>query len=221
MPSERRLAEAFGVGRSAMREALKSLSLIGLIDIRQGDGAYLRHTDATLLPQVIEWGLLMGERRTMDLVEARQCIEGDIAELAASRRTDADVAELEQALRRMDDAPDQEAFVNADVAFHLRLAEAAHNSALRDIHSSIQSLLRVWIGRVIHAADSTRPSYAEHVPVFDAVLAGDPAAARAAMHAHMTAAAGRLAQALADAPESRGNSTGRGPAQPEPTEASA
>ncbi|HEU5432644.1 MAG TPA: FadR/GntR family transcriptional regulator [Thermomicrobiales bacterium] len=200
MPPERQLAEAFGVGRSAMREALKSLSLIGLVEVRQGDGTYLRHADATLLPHVIEWGLLMGERRTLDLVEARQCIECDIAELAATRRTDDDLIALERALRDMHDTADQERFVNADVAFHLQLAQAAHNSALRDIHASIQSLLRVWIGRVIHAAASTAPSYAEHVPIFAAVRAGEPAAARQAMHDHMTAAAGRLERALAAEP---------------------
>lgn len=209
MPSERRLAEAFGVGRSAMREALKSLSLIGLIEIRQGDGAYLRHTDASLLPQVIEWGLLMGERRTMDLVEARQCIECDIADLAATRRTSADLADLERALKRMEDAAEQEGFVTADVAFHLRLAEAAHNSALLDIHASIQSLLRVWIGRVFRATDSTIPSYEEHVPIFAAIRDGDPAAARAAMHDHMAAAAVRLQQTLATEPSPGGNRTRR------------
>ena len=199
MPPERQLAEAFGVGRSAMREALKSLS-IGLIEVRQGDGTYLRHADATLLPRVIDWGLLMGERRTLDLVEARQCIECDIAELAATRRSADDLADLEQALQAMNDASNPDSFVDADVDFHLRLANAAHNSALRDIHASIQSLLRVWIGRVIQAASSTSPSYAEHVPIFAAVRAGDPAAARAAMHDHMTAAAGRLERALAAEP---------------------
>ena len=75
MPSERKLAETFGVGRSAMREALKALSLIGLVEVRQGDGTYLRRADSALLPEVIEWGLLLGEPRTMDLVEARQEIE--------------------------------------------------------------------------------------------------------------------------------------------------
>ncbi|HEU5433708.1 MAG TPA: GntR family transcriptional regulator, partial [Thermomicrobiales bacterium] len=120
MPSARRLAESFGVGRPAMREALTSLSLSGLVEIRQGDGAYLRHTDATLPPPVIEWGLLMRERRTMDLVEARRCIESDIAEVAASRRTDADLAELAQAFERMEDAAVQDGFVNAEIAFYLQ-----------------------------------------------------------------------------------------------------
>ena len=60
LPSERRLAEELGVGRSVVREALKSLGLLGLVEVRQGDGTYLRRIESDLLPRVIEWGLLLG-----------------------------------------------------------------------------------------------------------------------------------------------------------------
>jgi GntR family transcriptional repressor for pyruvate dehydrogenase complex len=196
MPSERALAEAFGVGRSAMREALKALSLIGLIEVRQGSGAYLRKADSALLPELIEWGLLLGEQRTLDLVEARQEIEVVIAGLAARRRTDADLAELRAILGQMDTAPTIADFVDADVQFHLRLAEACGNTALRDIHSSVQALLRTWIARVVEASGDTRPSYEEHVPLLEAVEAGDAPAAQAAMAAHMSSAADRLRHTL-------------------------
>jgi GntR family transcriptional regulator, transcriptional repressor for pyruvate dehydrogenase complex len=198
MPSERQLAEAFGVGRSAMREALKGLTLIGLLDVRQGDGTYLKKADSALLSQVIEWGMLLGEQRTMDLVEARQHIEPVIAGLAARRRTEADLAELRRLLLRMErSGDDHEAFVDADVAFHQRLADAAGNSVLKDIHSGVQALSRAWIHRVISSAESSLPSYREHVPVYVAVERGDPAAAAAEMERHMTSAAERLRRALA------------------------
>lgn len=197
MPSERQLAEAFGVGRSAMREALKALTLIGLIEVRQGDGTYLKKPDAALLPQVIEWGLLLGERRTMDLVEARQHLEVVIAGLAARRRTEQDVSALRGLLQRMDQSEHNvEAFVDADVAFHQRIADAARNSVLKDIHSSVQALSRAWIRRVITSAESTRPSYEEHVPIFEAIERGDSEAAQAAMEHHMTSAAQRLRRTL-------------------------
>jgi GntR family transcriptional repressor for pyruvate dehydrogenase complex len=195
MPSERQLAEAFGVGRSAVREAIAALTLIGLIEVRHGDGTYLKRPDSTLLPQVVEWGLLLGEQRTADLVEARQKIEVDIAGLAAQRRTDEDVAELERLLNRMEwearEGAETSAFVDADVEFHLRLAAAAQNSALRDVLSSIQALLRAWIGRVI-AGGYRDISYSEHVPIFAAVRDQDVRAAEAAMEAHMDSAARRL-----------------------------
>jgi GntR family transcriptional repressor for pyruvate dehydrogenase complex len=199
MPSERQLAEAFGVGRSAVREAIAALSLIGLIEVRHGDGTYLKRPDSPLLPQVVEWGLLLGEQRTADLVEARQKIEVDIAGLAAERRTDDDLAVLSSLLSRMEwesrGGAETAAFVDADVEFHLRLAEAARNSALRDVLSSIQALLRAWIGRVI--AEGYRDiSYAEHVPILDAVRARDARAAEEAMDAHMQSAARRLQATL-------------------------
>lgn len=197
MPSERQLAEAFGVGRSAMREALKGLSLIGLVEVRQGDGTYLRKADGALLPEIIEWGLLLGEPRTMDLVEARQELEVVIAGLAATRRTEEDLADLRSILNRMSHPPSISGFVDIDVKFHLRLAEAAGNSVLRDIHSSVQALLRTWIARVVTASGNTHPSYEEHVPILDAIAAGDAAAARSAMSAHMSSAAERLRSTLA------------------------
>lgn len=198
MPSERQLAEAFGVGRSAMREALKALSLIGLVEVRQGDGTYVRRADSALLSEVIEWGLLLGEKRTMDLVEARQELEASIAGLAAMRRSEEDLAELKQLLDRMADATGSEPFVDADVAFHLKLAEAAGNTALRDIHSSVQALLRTWISRVLSSSANMIPSYQEHVPIYGAVARGDAEAARQAMQAHMTSAAARLRSTLAE-----------------------
>lgn len=198
LPSERDLAQAYGVGRSAMREAIKSLSLIGLVEVRHGDGTYLRRTDGALLPQVIEWGLLLGAPRTRDLIEARQKIEVVIAGLAAERRSDADLADLAEILeqmRRAAVAPDPAAFVDADVRFHLRLADAAGNTALRDILGSVQALLRAWISRVIAAGDPT-VSYEEHVPILAALRTADPLAAEAAMDAHLLSAAGRLERTL-------------------------
>lgn len=205
MPSERALAEAFGVGRSAMREALKALTLIGLLEVRHGDGTYLKKADSALLPQVIEWGLLLGERRTMDLVEARQKIETVIAGLAAERRTAEDVEDLRRLLARMEAMDrDHAGFVDADVAFHLKLAEAAGNTALREILSSVQALLRAWIARVVAANESTAVSYLDHVPIFGAVERGDAAAAAAAMEAHMSLAAERL-RATLEASRAKGN----------------
>ncbi len=199
MPSERQLAEAFGVGRSAVREAIAALNLIGLIEVRHGDGTYLKRPDSPLLPQVVEWGLLLGEQRMADLVEARQKIEVIIAGLAAERRGDDDLAALAHSLSRMEAEAhangDITAFVDADVAFHLQLAAAAGNSALRDVLSSIQALLRAWIGRVI-GEGHRESSYQEHVPILAAVAARDVPGAESAMAAHMQSAAQRLQSAL-------------------------
>ncbi len=197
LPSERQLSEALGMGRSTLRESLKALTVLGLLDVRQGDGTFLRRADSTLLPHVIEWSLLLGEKWTMDLIEARQKIEVITAELAAQRRDHYAVEELRTIMERLRQAgTNYQAFVDADVAFHLKLAEIAKNSVLRDILSSIQALLRAWIIRVIESAGNTDFSYREHLAIFDAVERGDPQAAADTMHLHMDSARTRLIKAI-------------------------
>ena len=211
IPSERRLAESLGVGRSLVREALKSLHLLGLLEVRQGDGTFLKRTDSELLPQVIEWGLLLGERPALDLVEARAHLEVVVAGLAAERRDTQAVDDLRgllTAMRESSGNPLQ--FVEADVGFHLRVAEAAGNVVLSDMLSGVQALLRVWIRRVVEAAGRTGPSYEEHVPIFEAIERGDRAAATAAMAAHMEGASTRLKATISQSAWSR--------ATPEPTD---
>ncbi|MEV0354153.1 GntR family transcriptional regulator [Nonomuraea sp. NPDC050680] len=70
LPSERQLSETLGVGRSTVREALKALDVLGIIEVRQGDGTYLRQSTSSLLPSAIEWGLMLGQPQVLDLIEA-------------------------------------------------------------------------------------------------------------------------------------------------------
>ncbi len=192
LPSERQLAETLGVGRSHVRQAIKSLAVLGLIDVRQGDGTYLKRTDSPLLPLAIEWGLLLGAKQSRDLVEARSYLEVVVAELAASRRTDEQLASMRTQLEIMQRTADNEEFVEADVAFHLHITEAAGNRSLLQMMRSIRSLLEVWISRVAHAPGSRPATWAEHAAVFEAIARGDPAGARAAMEGHMAGAVDRL-----------------------------
>lgn len=198
MPSERQLSEAFGTGRAAVREALKALALLGLVDFRQGSGTYLRSLDSELLPRVIEWGLLLGERRVLDLVEARRPLEIAIAELAALRRGPDDLRDLKKQLQTMERAKTATAYVEADVAFHRRLADASGNSVLGSMLTGIQSLQRVWIKRVIDSVGGWDVQAKQHRPILDAVERSDSVAAREAMVAHMDGALARLEKALAD-----------------------
>lgn len=197
LPSERQLAQDLGVGRSVVREALKSLTLLGIVEVRQGDGTFLRSTESQLLPHAIEWGLLLGTRRTKDFIEARRYIEPVVAGLAAERRDDAALTDLKRHLDAMYAAEgDPAAFVAADIAFHLRLAEAAHNEAFLQILTSVRTLLQVWINRNVSETARVAILADEHTPVYEAIVAGDPAAARAAMEDHMTHAVARLERAL-------------------------
>jgi DNA-binding FadR family transcriptional regulator/uncharacterized protein YgbK (DUF1537 family) len=197
LPSERNLSEALGVGRSSLREALKALTLLGLLDVRTGNGTYLKKAESSLLPQIIEWGLLLGEKRTTDLIEARPFIDISIAKLAAQKRSSRDIEELRVIMDQLKFAKDNHNYVEADVSFHMKLAEIARNTVLRDILASIQSLLKTWILTVIESVGSTDFSYEEHYNIFKAVECGDVEGASIAMGKHTESATQRLKSALA------------------------
>lgn len=191
LPTERQLQEALGVGRSAIREALKALTVLGILEVRQGDGTYLKKVDSALLTQSIEWGLLLGERNMMDIIETRREIELIIVKYAAARRTGEEVEQLRAIMEKLNVSTIND-FVEQDIAFHLKLAEMARNTVLKGVLTSIQSLLRTWIKCVIEAAGETRFSYNDHRKIYEAVAAGDPQAAVQAMQEHMEDATRRL-----------------------------
>jgi GntR family transcriptional regulator, transcriptional repressor for pyruvate dehydrogenase complex len=203
LPAERKLAEALGVGRSAIREALAALDLLGIVTTRQGSGSYLNATTSALLPAVIEWGLILGEPQTRDLVEARRHLEILLAGIAAERATLQDVGELRESFARMRDASgDLEEFVEADVSFHLKIAQMAGNGVLANILHSISALLRVWIARAISADHGhTDNTMDEHAAVLAAIAAGDGDLAAEAMTAHMDRAGARLDSSLGGSAE--------------------
>jgi GntR family transcriptional regulator, transcriptional repressor for pyruvate dehydrogenase complex len=195
LPSERRLAESLGIGRSVVREAIKPLALLGLVEVRQGDGTYLKSMESDLLPQVIGWGLLLGTKRTLDLVEARSHLEVVLARLAAERRTEEDLETLRRALTRMHETDDPDEFVASDVDFHLAVAKSAKNETLYQVISSIRSLLRAWMTKVGPSAGLS-VSAAEHDPILAAIEAGDGDQAAKTMGIHMAWAVGELEATL-------------------------
>lgn len=200
LPSERQMSEALGVGRAALRHALKSLSLLGVVEVRPSTGTYLRNGGSDLLPRVIEWGLLLGERRVEEVIEARSTIEIALAGYAAERRTEQDVENLRRLINLMRDEEDHiEGYVDTDVHFHVAIADAAHNDVLAGVLRNLQTLLQAWATRVIEAAGETATSLAMHVPIFEAIEAGDSDAARTAMAALQERASRRLHDAVARA----------------------
>jgi DNA-binding FadR family transcriptional regulator len=199
LPSERKLAETLQVGRSAIREAIAALDLLGIVDVRPGSGTYLVTTSSDLLPSAINWGFMLGQPRTNDLVEVRQYLEILSARLAAERATAEDLAGLAEGLETLRrSTEDVRSFVEADVAFHLQVASTAKNTVLQDILHSVRALLLAWVQRTSQDTTSAKVSYEEHSRVFDAIRNGDPDAAEEAMRHHMSIASARLRSSLAE-----------------------
>jgi GntR family transcriptional regulator, transcriptional repressor for pyruvate dehydrogenase complex len=198
LPSERSLAESLGVGRSHVRQAVKSLVVLGLIDVRQGAGTYLKRTDSPLLPLALEWGLLLGSKSTADLIDARRQLEVVLAGLAAEARTDEQLVEMHRLLSIMERTAGTDEFVDADVALHLQITMAAGNQSLLQIMRAIRTLLEVWVHRVAYSPGTAPPTWAEHAAVVHAIEESDPSAAREAMEYHMARALDRLQDTLSD-----------------------
>lgn len=198
LPPERQLAARLGVGRSAVREALAALEILGIVDVRPGSGTYLRGTVSELLPQSLSWGVLIGERSTAELLELRSGLEIYVARLAADRLTDEQLASLARHLERMRTSVDDlKKFVKADLAFHHELASSADNSVLLDLLQIVRSLLRIWVDRAVQDEANARIALDEHEAVFRALSAHDGDAAASAMATHMATASARLAAAQA------------------------
>ena len=193
LPPERQLAASLEVGRSAVREALAALEILGVVDVRPGSGTYLRGSVSELLPQTLRWGVLIGERSTAELLELRSGLEIYVAWLAAARLSEKQLLTLGQHVERMRASVDDlAAFVKADLAFHHELASSAGNTVLLDQLQVVRSLLRIWVDRALENEDDARAALEEHDAVYRALLARDPDAAASAMATHMTTASARL-----------------------------
>jgi len=193
LPPERQLAASFQVGRSAVREALAALELLGIVDVRPGSGTYLRGSASELLPQTLSWGMMLGEPLTRELIEVRGGLEIYAVRLAAERMPDAALDELAHHLEVMRGSVDNlSVFVEADIRFHLEIARSTNNKVLLDLLQSVRALLRVWVDRALEDPGHAQVALDEHTEVYNALRTRDPDAAATAMSRHMQTAGRRL-----------------------------
>lgn len=183
-----------GVSRTVLRESLKVLAAKGLVDARQKRGTFVRQrSDWNMLDaDIIRWRSSDGSDRTLldDLAEVRAIIEPAGARFAAQRRTDADLAALEQALAAMaeasatadgESASSKDDVVLADLAFHRALLAATHNELLQRMEMVIEVDLAER-DRLVHGAPSVQDPVPSHRRVLDAIRDQQPAGAEQAMH---------------------------------------
>lgn len=185
LPAERELAIDYAVSRPTVREAIIALEVQGLVEVRVGSGAYVRR-----LPGA---GDIPGFNITaFELTEARLLFEGEAAALAATQITDGEIAELEALVREIADENRRVGGTEqADRAFHVAIGRATRNTA---IANTVEELWRLRStspeSALLHAkarSANVKPVVDEHTAVLDALRAHDPAAARAAMRAHLSA----------------------------------
>jgi GntR family transcriptional regulator, transcriptional repressor for pyruvate dehydrogenase complex len=195
LPPERRLAEVLGVGRSMLREALKSLNLLGLIEIRQGDGTYLSTNRSSLLTRAVGWGVFLNAEHTQQLVDARYFVEAGLARLAAKNRKEKDLVLLRESLALMKAATTPAEFASADTKFHFAIAQAADNDVLSSVLETTRTLLTQWVVRVVGDLEDSSIFIEQHQDIADAIVEGNEEAAEALMRFHITEVTQRLYKA--------------------------
>lgn len=199
IPSEKELAARFKVGRSTVREAVKSLAVLGVLEARVGEGSYVREGNSELLSGAFKWGLLLSERNLGDLVDVRVLVEVECAGRAAAARTAATAHTLMQTLDHMRGVQeDERRFMAFDNVFHTQIAEMAGNCIFASIASTIQVIVRLWYPATYYVPETKEVTIVEHLAIADAIEQGDVAAARKAMRAHLLKAAARLERVITE-----------------------
>lgn len=200
LPTEKLLCERFGVSRAVIREAISRLKADGCVTTRQGSGAYVAARPGQGSFRFVREtsqcpATAPGE--VSDIFELRYLVETGAAERAAMRRTGGDLERMREVLERMHDALAAEAdAVTDDDAFHIAIAAATHNAQIERFQTFMggqfsDSRAPTWSGDG-HRSGRAREAQTEHVRIFEAIAAGDSAAARLAAEAHLVGAARRL-----------------------------
>lgn len=188
LPAERDLAKQFGVSRTAVREAIKALQEKGLVDAFPGRGTFVTSGTSSSMRRSLDRIIKSGEPDGWaQLVEIREILEPEIAALAALRSDEQDLAAMQEAVEVMDSARrDSDAFIEADLDFHLALAEAAANPIVLSLIDSIVGLLREQRLLTFRVEGGPERGQHHHKRILEAIQRRNPQGARAAMQAHLS-----------------------------------
>jgi GntR family transcriptional repressor for pyruvate dehydrogenase complex len=187
LPPERELAQQFGVSRTAVREAVKALHEKGLVEAYPGRGTFITDGTSYSMRQSLDRMVKVGQAEgSAFLAEVRAILEPEIAALAATRADTEDLSSMREQVAVMDGAcKDPDAFIEADLDFHLALAEAAANPIILSLIDSIVGLLREQRMGIFQVEGGPERGQHHHKKILKAIELRDPPGAREAMKAHL------------------------------------
>ncbi|HUD37370.1 MAG TPA: FadR/GntR family transcriptional regulator [Streptosporangiaceae bacterium] len=189
LPKEADLAAELGLSRNSLREAVKALSLVNILDVRQGDGTYVTSLEPTLLLEALSFIVDFHRDSTvLELLQVRRILEPAATALAAERATDAEIGDLRKLLDSLGPEPAIEDLVANDLEFHRRIAASSGNtvlSSLVETMSAPTTRARIWRG-LTQAGVGAR-TVAEHRAILEAMASRDPEAARSWATVHIAA----------------------------------
>lgn len=191
LDSVQQLAENFQVGRSAIREALSALRAMGLVEMKQGEGTYIKEFEAEQIHFSLSTAILMNREDVVNLLEVRKIIETGAASSAARKRTDENLKVMAAALEEMRiSRGDEEVGEKADLQFHLAIADASQNLLLVGLLNHVSELMRETMKETrifwIYSKRTTLEKlYSEHMKIYEAIAEKDENAAGKAMLKHL------------------------------------
>jgi len=186
LPPERELVQRFGVSRSSIRDAIRRLEAVGLLEPRQGIGTVVRDGASDLVATPVTNFLMQKRKAIRELIDVRLIIEPALAWRAAIHATEDQLAEMATILNRQEEKLlRDEPVTQEDSAFHYAIARAADNSVMLKLVAVLMDLLREMRQRSLQVNGRQRKSLASHRRILAALEARDPAAAQAAMQVHL------------------------------------
>jgi len=186
LPPERELADMMGVSRPSLREALRALSMMNVVEIRQGTGTYVTSLEPGLLVEHLDFVFSLDDSTFVKLFEARKLLEVGMVAMAAQRITDEEIAGLEACLAKsIESVEDHEAFLQADLELHEKITEAARNPILARMMATTIRLGLASRRRTVEIAGVPEQALRDHRAIVIALKARNPEAARQVMLTHL------------------------------------
>jgi GntR family transcriptional repressor for pyruvate dehydrogenase complex len=186
LPSERELAQQFGVSRGSVRDAIRSLELVGLLEPRQGMGTVVCEPSSDSLVGPLAAIIVQKRKLVSELLDVRKVIEPPLARRAALHATAAQIAEMEQILERQSEKVQRgEMAIEEDNEFHYRIARAADNSVMLRMVDVLMDMLRETRQRSLQTSGRPQKSLIGHRRILAALERHDPGASEAAMLRHL------------------------------------
>jgi GntR family transcriptional repressor for pyruvate dehydrogenase complex len=201
LPREADLAERLGLSRNSLREAVKALSLIRVLDVRQGDGTYVTSLDADLLLDAMSFVIdFHRDDSVLEFFEVRRILEPAATAMAALAMSDAEIEGLRALLAELDPDPDLDALVANDLEFHRRVAAGSGNSVLCSLIDGLTGpTLRARIWRGLTQEGAVTRTIEQHAAICDAIAARQPDVARSWATLHVAGVEQWLRSALGGA----------------------
>jgi GntR family transcriptional repressor for pyruvate dehydrogenase complex len=199
LPTERQLAETMGLSRNTVREAIRALEMIRVLDVRRGDGTYVTSLEPDVLLQATTFVVqLLQDHSVIEMLEVRAILEAAAAETAAARISKDHLRELERAIPELDHEPWSDRWLEADRKFHTLIAKAAGNGLLESLLETLSTgtYTARHVQGDVRRDENVRLGESQHRRIYEAIARRDPRAAGLEAGAHVSATAAWLRAVL-------------------------